>query len=76
VVFSVSDDGTTFTRVGVVAHSIDPASRKTIIHDFSLEHPLNTRYLKIHAKNMGQCPPWHPGAGDKAWIFCDEIIVE
>ncbi|MFH0991177.1 MAG: glycoside hydrolase family 38 C-terminal domain-containing protein [bacterium] len=34
------------------------------------------RYLRVKAKNMGLCPPWHPGTGEKAWIFVDEIIVE
>jgi len=25
---------------------------------------------------VGVCPPWHSGAGDKAWLFVDEIIVQ
>jgi len=28
------------------------------------------------AKNRGVCPAWHPGAGQKAWLFVDEIAVE
>jgi hypothetical protein len=34
------------------------------------------RYVRVRAKNVGVCPAWHPGAGGKAWIFVDEIIVE
>jgi hypothetical protein len=34
------------------------------------------RYLKVSAKNIGICPSWHKGAGEKAWIFADEIVVE
>lgn len=34
------------------------------------------RYLHIRAKNQGVCPEWHPGAGQKSWIFIDEIVVE
>ena len=34
------------------------------------------RYVRIVARNVGTCPPWHPGAGGKAWLFVDEIIVE
>ncbi|MBK7173403.1 MAG: chitobiase/beta-hexosaminidase C-terminal domain-containing protein [Bacteroidales bacterium] len=34
------------------------------------------RFIKIIARNIGQCPPGHPGAGGKAWIFADEVVVE
>ncbi|MCX6252671.1 MAG: beta-galactosidase [Bacteroidetes bacterium] len=32
-------------------------------------------YLKIVAHTIGTCPEGHPGAGKKAWIFADEILV-
>jgi hypothetical protein len=35
----------------------------------------SARYIRVRAKNRGKCPPWHIGAGNKAWIFADEIIV-
>jgi arylsulfatase A-like enzyme len=34
------------------------------------------QYIRIVAKNVGVCPSWHPGAGGKAWLFADEVIVE
>jgi hexosaminidase len=34
------------------------------------------RYVRVRATNLGRCPDWHVGAGGKAWIFVDEIIVE
>jgi len=34
------------------------------------------RYVRLTARNIGRCPSWHPGAGGKAWIFVDEILVE
>jgi hypothetical protein len=33
------------------------------------------RYVRVRARNVGACPPWHPGAGGKAWLFVDEIAV-
>ncbi len=36
----------------------------------------NIRYVKIRAQNIGICPEWHPGAGGKAWLFIDEIIIK
>jgi uncharacterized membrane protein len=32
------------------------------------------RCYKIVAKNVSKLPAWHPGKGDKAWIFIDEIF--
>jgi hypothetical protein len=36
----------------------------------------NVTHIRITAKNIGTCPSWHRGAGGKAWIFSDEIIIE
>ena len=38
--------------------------------------PSNTKFVKVVAKNMGVCPAGHPGEGQPAWLFVDEIIVE
>jgi len=35
----------------------------------------NGRYIKVHAKNIKTLPSWHEGAGSRAWIFVDEIII-
>ncbi|MDC0858319.1 family 20 glycosylhydrolase [Flavobacteriaceae bacterium] len=37
---------------------------------------VNTKYIKILAPNYGVIPEGKQGAGNKAWIFIDEIIVE
>ena len=34
-----------------------------------------TRYLKVIVRNQGTCPKGHPGQGEKAWLFVDEIMV-
>ncbi len=36
---------------------------------------LTARYVRFYAENIGVCPKWHPGRGDKAWIFVDEVVV-
>jgi hypothetical protein len=36
----------------------------------------DARFVKIRAISPGKCPPWHPGAGGKAWMFLDEIVVQ
>ena len=43
-----------------------------------LECKFNTatvKYLKIIGNPVSKLPAWHPGKGDKAWIFIDEILV-
>lgn len=39
-------------------------------------HGNKARFIRIKAKNTGHCPEWHQGAGGKAWLFTDEIIIE
>jgi len=34
------------------------------------------RYIRVTARSVGICPPGHTGAGEKAWLFADEIAVE
>jgi len=47
------------------------------INNFSVNlDNIETRYVKIHAKNIETCPAWHIGAGGKAWLFVDEIVIK
>jgi hypothetical protein len=36
---------------------------------------VNARYIRVRAKSVGVCPEWHKGAGNKGWLFVDEITV-
>lgn len=36
---------------------------------------IETRFVKIKIRAQKTCPNWHSGNGEKAWLFCDEIIV-
>ncbi len=73
----ISDDGVNFTAVGSVANDIDEHHNGSVRKDFSVDlKNRKTRFVKAVAKNRGLCPPWHPGAGQKAWIFADEITIE
>ncbi|HSG67324.1 MAG TPA: chitobiase/beta-hexosaminidase C-terminal domain-containing protein, partial [Bacteroidales bacterium] len=47
------------------------------IHEIDIDGDgIQARYFRIMAKNIGVCPEGHPGAGGKAWLFTDEIIIE
>ena len=34
------------------------------------------RFIRMKAEGVRTCPEWHKGAGGRAWIFTDEIMVE
>ena len=77
VTFYTSMDGRHYTPAGVVSHNIPLTMEGTIRHEFSVTNTIGyARYIRIIAKNICTCPPWHKGAGGKAWIFTDEIIIE
>lgn len=38
--------------------------------------PVRTRYLKVTVESLLKNPKWHPGAGQKCWVFVDEVLVE
>jgi hypothetical protein len=76
VSFFVSDDTVNWKRAGELKNSLEPTER-VLTKDFTCTvDKMRARYVRVVAKNVGLCPPWHPGAGDKAWLFADEIIVE
>jgi predicted alpha-1,2-mannosidase len=77
VEFALSADGTSFEVVGVVRNDVPPDADGAIVKDFSREGMnREARYVRVRAKNIGICPDWHKGAGHKAWIFSDEIVIE
>ena len=46
------------------------------LKEFSETYDATARYVRVRGRNIGTCPPWHKGAGSKAWLFVDEISVE
>ncbi|MCK4569620.1 MAG: chitobiase/beta-hexosaminidase C-terminal domain-containing protein [Bacteroidales bacterium] len=46
------------------------------IYTYTNSEGAGARYIRIVAKNTGSCPEGHPGAGGKAWLFTDEIIIQ
>lgn len=77
VEFSVSVEGKDFMTIGREDSKTDPKAGGGITHDFSADiGGKEIRYIRVLAKNRGTCPDWHPGAGNPAWIFVDEVLVE
>ncbi len=73
---SYSRDGTRFTPVAVKKAELADNHPDAEIRGFDFERiPEDSRYVRVLAKNRGVCPDWHVGAGQKAWIFVDEIEI-
>jgi hexosaminidase len=74
---SVSSDGINFDKIIVMSNVAPPEKRGTLIEEFRAEFDaLPAQFIKVDAVNMGTCPEGHSGAGQPAWIFLDEVIVE
>ncbi|MDX2443662.1 MAG: sialate O-acetylesterase [Bacteroidales bacterium] len=74
---SVSRDGEEFIDFEVIGNNLSANENSPIIQKFETEvGRINIRYVKVVAKNLTSIPSWHPGAGQKAWLFVDEIVVQ
>jgi len=76
--FWLSKDGITYISGGSIESKESQFDVNLSVKRFKIDLNLKEEYsyLKIIGQNIGVCPYWHPGAGGKAWIFADEIIVE
>jgi hexosaminidase len=77
VSFEVSPDGQDYQLLDVVKSNIAPVERGRIIHHFATGKAAeDVRFVRVHAENIGVCPPGHSGEGRPAWLFVSEIIVK
>ena len=76
VEYFVSDDGKSFRSVGKVKNDIPVDADGAFIQEMEVRPRTTARYVKMVAKTIGTCPEGHVGAGQKAWIFCDELVIE
>ena len=76
VEYFVSDNGKQFRSVGKVKNNVPIDEDGAFIQEMEVRPRTNARYVKMVAKTIGTCPEGHVGAGQKAWIFCDELVIE
>lgn len=73
----ISDDGRDFRTKKIIECTDRSQGHVAGTNDFSATlRGVEARYVRVRAKSMGECPAWHVGAGGKAWIFVDEIMIE
>ena len=74
--FEVSEDGLVFNQLEKVESQLASDNYNATKQNFKVQKTFKSRYIKITAKNQGNCPEWHLGAGNPSWIFLDEISWE
>lgn len=79
VTFYVSENGTDFIKLSEKEWKLQKPEVLTLVEIKEMFHtfkPTPTRYVKIIAESIVNCPEWHYGKNQKAWLFCDEIVIE
>lgn len=76
VTFYLSSDGEHFTQVGQQTQPEVNRSVAVGTRDFACTVGQSARYVKVVTDGIGTCPSWHLGAGGRAFVFMDEVIVE
>jgi hexosaminidase len=76
IIIEASDDNSSFTPVSSIAIEDDKEEHWSDIsvHTLSFE-PVRARYFKVTVKPVVM-PAWHPGSGNRAFIFVDEIRLD
>jgi hexosaminidase len=74
---SLSNDNINYSQPKTILNNIPQKNPDIILKDFqTVYNNQKARYIKVKAVSIKICPPWHPGAGHKAWLFIDEIEVQ
>ncbi len=77
VEFFVSDDGTAWQPVAIIANDVPVEREGALLHVFEAVTLDRTRarFIRVVGRNAGALPAWHPGAGRPSWLFLDEVVV-
>lgn len=76
--FYTSLNGIDWKLAGIIPNDVDEKQYGGIIKKFKINIVpyQKVRFIRVLAKNRGNCPDWHVGAGNKSWIFADEIAIK
>ena len=83
ILVEASTDGKSWRRIGV-HHPVavpplagpDTGWEPRIETSVTQIYPVDALYLRLTLVGIKTCPVWHPGAGQPAWTFVDEMIVK
>jgi predicted alpha-1,2-mannosidase len=72
-----SADGRRYVSLGRAANATPERRGGAVVADLEVRssRTVRARYLRVLVSGHGALPSWHPGAGEMAWFFADEIII-
>ncbi|RFS18437.1 family 20 glycosylhydrolase [Emticicia sp. C21] len=73
---SISNDGKTFTSIKKIPMAATPPKGSAVQQLGVAVDGKKARYVRVFGKNYGKLPDNHPGNGNPAWLFVDEIAIE
>ena len=76
VTYYVSDNGKDYKLLEIVKNDMPERNEEILQKAFYTSKPINHRFVKVVAKNIKTNPSWHLSAGEKSWLFTDELIIE
>ena len=76
VAYYVSDNGKDYKLLEIVKNDMPERNEEILQKAFYTSKPINHRFVKVVAKNIKTNPSWHLSAGEKSWLFTDELIIE
>ena len=77
VSFSWSADGSAWSVPVRTTHQVSATREGAIVQPFGVALPRGSRarFVRVVATARGPLPVGHPGAGQAAWLFADEVRV-
>ncbi|MCU4157931.1 family 20 glycosylhydrolase [Carboxylicivirga sp. A043] len=76
IVVQTSLDGHKYVHAGSTINNI-PLQSEALVMDYTIDISGTTsRFVKITVVNQKEIPQWHSAAGNKSWLFVDEVIVD
>ena len=76
VTFETSLDGRKFKKAASFEHFESMERSGLFARDFVQRfNNEKARFVRVRAENLAFVTDWHKGAGDQAWLLCDELIV-
>ncbi|MBL0171828.1 MAG: beta-N-acetylhexosaminidase [Gemmatimonadaceae bacterium] len=77
VAFSFSLDGVEWSAPLIARHDVPVSREGAVRQPFAVAVPSGrrVRFIRVQARSAGPLPAGHPGAGQPAWLFADEVLV-
>ncbi|MEZ5987533.1 MAG: GH92 family glycosyl hydrolase [Planctomycetota bacterium] len=77
LVVGLSRDGEHWTELEALRPDVDPMVEELSVVELGRAvDDVPARYVRLRARNFGRLPEGHVSAGQRAWLFADELTIE